>query len=65
MKANKLLTTILMVSSPIIWAADADSLSQQLANPVSDLISVPFQANFDFDAGPDDDGLALPSMFNR
>lgn len=30
-----------------------------MANPVSDLISVPFQANFDLKAGPKDDGLAF------
>ncbi|MGJ8671527.1 transporter [Rubritalea sp.] len=35
----------------------ADELSKKLANPVASMISVPFQSNFDFGAGPEGDGF--------
>jgi hypothetical protein len=36
-------------------AACAEALAKQLASPVAWLISVPFQSNFDFNAGQDND----------
>lgn len=35
-------------------AEDQQALAQQLSNPVSDLVSVPFQFNWDQNVGPDD-----------
>ena len=35
----------------------ATELAKQLQNPIASLISVPFQNNFDFNLGPNDDGF--------
>jgi hypothetical protein len=40
--------------APVDNSAD---LAKKLSNPVADLVSVPFQNNFDFGAGPDGDGF--------
>jgi len=37
-------------------ASEADTLAKQLSNPISSLISVPFQANEDFGYGPSHNG---------
>jgi len=39
--------------------SDADELAKKLSNPVASLISVPFQFNYDFGIGPDDEGQFL------
>ena len=43
----------LMASSAILHAQEAD-LAKKLANPISDLISLPIQSNYDFGVGPGD-----------
>ena len=52
------LTLVGQASAASAQEHDADELSKKLANPVSSLISVPFQSNFDFGAGPDGDGFS-------
>jgi hypothetical protein len=63
MKATwRLMLTMLCVASilsvPSLRADEgegATELAKKLQNPVSDLVSVPFQNNFNFGVGPDDD----------
>lgn len=43
------------VVSAAAGAHDAGDLAKATQNPVSDLISLPFQSNFNFGVGPDDD----------
>ena len=46
-----------LISAGFAQDHDPDELSKKLANWISDLISLPFQNNFDFGAGPDGDGF--------
>jgi len=59
-KCNAVLAcfVILLVALPL-WAADDAELAQELSNPLADLMSIPFQMNYDREIGPRDDGWKL------
>ena len=53
-----IITLVLIIpflSSAQEHSSDESDLAKQTQNPVSSLISVPFQNNFNFGVGPDDD----------
>ncbi len=66
MRANPALAAALCALSAHAFAADPDApsaaddaaeLAKKLSNPVAALISVPFQNNFEFGGGPNNDGF--------
>lgn len=55
--ATALIIVVSMAVAPVSRAQQSQAeLAKQLSNPVSSLISMPFQFNFDRDIGPDDVG---------
>jgi len=60
MKTNTLPRLTLLFATlllhPLAQADKGDDVARQLANPISNLISVPVQANYDENIGPNDEG---------
>jgi hypothetical protein len=53
-----MLCLVAFLSTSSLWAAEGEGkteLAKKLQNPVSNLISVPFQNNFNFGVGPEDE----------
>jgi hypothetical protein len=51
-----LVCLFLLVSSPVFAEENNEELAKKLTNPVADLISVPFQFNYDQGIGPTNEG---------
>ena len=58
-----LAVALLICASPLLAQHSDDELVKQLSNPVASLISVPFQANWDFRMGPLDQGTQFKLNF--
>ena len=52
--ASVLLVVALMSVTPAYAEGDGEDLAKKTQNPISDLISVPFQNNWNFNVGPRD-----------
>lgn len=62
-RAIAAMAVILGISGGSLVAEDSDELAAKLANPIASMISVPFQSNFDFGAGPAGEGFQYKLNF--
>lgn len=53
------LAVVALAIAPSVEAQEAQSLASQVTNPISSLVSVPIQGNYDSNIGPNDDGTRL------
>jgi hypothetical protein len=64
-KSGEIVTIFALLALPSAFAQEKadEELVKQLNNPVSSLISVPFQNNFEFNLGPNNDGFKYTLNF--
>lgn len=56
------LSFLITIATPACYAESAGKLAKQSQNPISSLISVPFENNANFNAGVDDDVLNVMNI---
>ena len=61
MLASLCIVALLVAAPPLLGAESDEELAKKTQNPVADLITVPFQNNFNFNYGPNND---LQSVLN-
>ena len=57
-----LVCSVLALSAVSAFADNAEELAKKLNNPISDLVSVPFQFNWEFGNGPDEDTYQITNL---
>ena len=63
-RAMAILLAVLIAGPATSWAqgTDAEDLNKKLSNPISDLVSVPLQFNWEFGEGPDQDMWQITNL---
>jgi hypothetical protein len=64
-KSGKIVTIFALLALPSAFAQEKsdDELVKELSNPVASLISIPWQSNFEFKLGPNNDGFKYTLNF--
>lgn len=56
LRIGTVLVALMLVGITVGHAEDEKELAKKLANPIANLVSIPVQANYDENIGPDEDG---------
>ena len=53
---------LLLCAAPALLASEAQELAEQSQNPVGNIISLPFEYNYDFDVGPEEGDVQVLNL---